>query len=46
MRCVTAQGISLGPVGEDPDGWRRSSPSGFSGIVLATNPRSVIFELS
>lgn len=46
MRCVTAQGISLAPLGEVPEGWRRSNPRGLSGVVLAKNPHSVIFELS
>lgn len=46
MRCVTAQGISLGAVGEVPEGWRRSNPRGLSGMVLATDQHSVIFELS
>lgn len=46
MSCVTAQGISLGAVGEVPEGWRSSNPRGLARMVLATNPHSVILELS
>lgn len=46
MRSITAQGMSLSPAGEVPEGWTFSSPRDLSGMVLDTNPHSVIFELS